>query len=168
MALGRTDDAVKAFDAAKAINNNDMVKNNLGFASLVKGDLVKADEQFNSMTAQTPESKWGLGSIAITKGEYDKAVNLFGTEPSFNLALAQFLKGDITRAKATLDSMKETSQGRVPYLKAVIGARTDDKNAVISGLKEAVAIDPAWKAAAKSDMEFAKFFADDAFKAVVQ
>ncbi len=168
MALGRTDDAVKAFEAAKAINNNDMVKNNLGFASLVKGDLVKAEELFNSMTAQTPESKWGLGVIAITKGEYDKAVNLFGTEPCFNLALAQLLKGDVTRAKATLDSMKESCQGRAPYLKAVIGARTDDKNAVINGLKEAVAIDPAWKAAAKSDMEFAKFFADDAFKAVVQ
>jgi len=29
---------------------------------------------------------------AITKGEYDKAVNDFGTEPSFNLALALYLK----------------------------------------------------------------------------
>jgi hypothetical protein len=168
MALGRTDDAIKAFEAAKAINNNDVVKNNLGFAALVKGDLVKAEELFNSMTAQTPESKWGLGVIAITKGEYDKAVNLFGTEPCFNLALAQLLKGDLNRAKATLDSMKESCQGRAPYLKAVIGARTDDKNAVLTGLREAAAIDPAWKAAAKTDMEFAKFFADDAFKSVVQ
>ena len=131
-------------------------------------DLVKAEELFNSMTAQTPESKWGLGVIAITKGEYDKAVNLFGTEPCFNLALAQLLKGDLNRAKATLDSMKESCQGRAPYLKAVIGARTDDKNAVLTGLREAAAIDPAWKAAAKTDMEFAKFFADDAFKTVVQ
>ncbi len=43
--------------------------------------MAKAEEYFNSMTAATPESKWGLGIIAITKGEYDKAVNNFGTEP---------------------------------------------------------------------------------------
>ena len=75
MALGKTDEAIAAFETAKAIQNNDVVKNNLGFGSLVKGDLVKAEEYFNSMTAATPESKWGLGVIAITKGEYDKAVN---------------------------------------------------------------------------------------------
>ena len=77
-----------------------MVKNNLGFGALVKGDMSKAEEYFNSMTAATPESKWGLGVIAITKGEYDKAVNYFGTEPCFNLALALYLKGDVTKAKA--------------------------------------------------------------------
>ena len=75
-------------------------------AALVKGDMAKAEEYFNSMTAATPESKWGLGVIAITKGEYDKAVNYFGTEPCFNLALALVLKGDVNKAKATLDSMK--------------------------------------------------------------
>ena len=63
--------------------------------------MVKAEEYFTSMTAATAESKWGLGYIAITKGEYDKAVNYFGTEPSFNLALAQVLKGDVNKAKLT-------------------------------------------------------------------
>lgn len=168
MALGRTDDAVKAFEAAQAINNNDVVKNNLAFAALVKGELVKAEELFNSMTAQTPESRWGLGSIAITKGEYDKAVNLFGTEPSFNLALAQLLKGDVNRAKATLDSMKESCQGRVGYLKAVVGARLDDKNYMVAGLREAAAANPEWKAEAAKNMEFAKFFNDDTFKSLLQ
>jgi len=168
MALGRTDDAMRAFEAAKAINNNDVVKNNLAFVALVKGELVKAEELFNSMTAQTPESKWGLGTIAITKGEYDKAVNYFGNEPCFNNALAQLLKGDVNRAKAILDSMKETCKGRAPYLKAIIGARLDDKNYMLAGLREAAAVDPQWKAAAKTNLEFAKFFADDAFKSFIQ
>ena len=66
-----------------------LLKITLDLASLVKGDIAKAEEYFNSMTAATPESKYGLGVIAITKGEYDKAVNYFGTEPSFNLALAE-------------------------------------------------------------------------------
>ena len=107
MDMGKTDDANAAFEKAKAIQNNDVIKNNLGFVALVKNDLPKAEEYFNSMTAATPESKWGLGVIAITKGEYDKAVNYFGNEPCFNLALALVLKGDVNKAKTTLDSMKD-------------------------------------------------------------
>jgi tetratricopeptide (TPR) repeat protein len=167
--LGKPDDALAAFDKAKAIENNDVVKNNTGFVYLVKGDLVKAEELFNSMTAATTESKWGLGVIAITKGEYDKAVNYFGTEPCFNLALAQALKGDNNKAKATLDSMKEMCKcGKPSYLKAIIGARLDDKTYMLNGLKEAIGFKADWKAYAKTDLEFAKFFADDAFKALVQ
>lgn len=169
MALGKTDEAIAAFEKAKAIQNNDIIKNNLGFGSLVKGDLVKAEEYFNSMTAATPESKWGLGVIAITKGEYDKAVNYFGTEPCFNLALAQLLKGDVNKAKLTLDSMKELCKcGKPSYLKAIIGARLDDRNYMLNNLREAIAFKADWKAYAKTDLEFAKFFNDDAFKSTVQ
>ena len=169
MALGKVDEAILEFEAAKAIQNNDVVKNNLGFGALVKGDMAKAEGYFTSMTAATPESKWGLGVIAITKGEYDKAVNLFGTEPCFNLALAQVLKGDVTKAKATLDGMKELCKcGKPSYLKAVVGARLDDKNYMIAGLKEAIAFKADWRAYAKTDIEFGKYFSDDAFKALVQ
>ena len=169
MALGKTDEAIAAFEKAKAIENNDVIKNNLGFGSLVKGDLPKAEEYFNSMTTATPESKWGLGVIAITKGEYDKAVNYLGTEPSYNLALAQYLKGDVPKAKATLDSMKDLGKtGKPSYLKAVIGARTDDKNYMLTNLREAIGFNADWKAYAKTDLEFAKFFNDDTFKSTVQ
>ena len=167
--LGKADEALAALEKAKAIENNDVVKNNMGFAYLVKGDIPKAEELFTSMTAATNESKWGLGVIAITKGEYDKAVNYFGTEPCFNNALAQYLKGDVNRAKATLDGMKELCKcGKPSYLKAIIGARLDDKTYMINGLKEAIGFKADWKAYAKTDLEFAKFFADDTFKSVVQ
>jgi len=169
MALGKTDEAIAAFEKAKAIENNDVVKNNLGFGALVKGDNAKAEEYFNSMAAATPESKWGLGVIAITKGEYDKAVNYFGTEPCYNLALAQYLKGDVTKAKATLDSMKDLCKcGKPSYLKAVIGAKLDDRNYMLSNLREAIGFNADWKAYAKTDLEFAKFFTDDTFKSTVQ
>jgi Flp pilus assembly protein TadD len=169
MALGKTDEAIAAYEVAKAIENNDVIKNNLGFCYLVKGDLVKAEEYFNSMTAATTESKWGQGVIAITKGEYDKAVNLFGTEPCFNLALAQLLKGDVNKAKATLDSMKEMCKcGKPSYLKAVIGARLDNRDYMLGGLREAVGFNADWKAYAKTDLELAKFWNDDTFKSVVQ
>jgi tetratricopeptide (TPR) repeat protein len=169
MDLGKTDEAIASFEKAKAIENNDVVKNNLGFGSLVKGDVAKAEEYFNSMTAATPESKYGLGVIAITKGEYDKAVNDFGTEPCFNLALALYLKGDVAKAKSTLDSMKELCKcGKPSYLKAVIGAKLDDKNYMLSNLREAIGFKADWKAYAKTDLEFAKFFTDDTFKSTVQ
>jgi tetratricopeptide (TPR) repeat protein len=169
MALGKTDEAIASFEKAKAIENNDVVKNNLGFGSLVKGDVAKAEEYFNSMTAATPESKYGLGVIAITKGEYDKAVNDFGTEPCFNLALALYLKGDVAKAKSTLDSMKELCKcGKPSYLKAVIGAKLDDKNYMLSNLREAIGFKADWKAYAKTDLEFAKFFTDDTFKSTIQ
>jgi len=169
LSLGKADEALAALDKAKAIENNDVVKNNTGFAYLIKGDIAKAEELFNSMTAATTESKWGLGVIAITKGEYDKAVNYFGTEPCFNLALAQVLKGDVNKAKATLDSMTEMCKcGKPSYLKGIVGARLDDKTYMLNGLKEAIGFKPEWKAYAKTDLEFAKFFADSAFQGLVQ
>lgn len=169
MALGKPDDAIAAFEAAKTLENNDVVKNNIGFASLVKGDLVKAEEYFTSMTAASPQSKWGLGVIAITKGEYDKAVNYFGNEPCYDLALALVLKGDVNKAKSTLDSMKELCKcGKPSYLKAIIGARLDDRNYMLNNLREAIGLKADWKAYAKTDIEFAKFFTDDTFKSTVQ
>jgi tetratricopeptide (TPR) repeat protein len=169
LGLGKIDEATAEFEKAKAIQNNDVVKNNLGFCSLVKGDMAKAEEYFNSMTAATPESKWGLGVIAITKGEYDKAVNFYGTEPCFNNALALYLKGDVTKSKAMLDGMKELCKcGKPSYLKAVIGAKLDDRNYMLSNLREAIGFKAEWKAYAKTDLEFAKFFTDDTFKSTVQ
>ncbi len=169
MELGRVDEAQTEFEKARAIQNNDVAKNNLGFVALVKGDLNAAEEAFNSMTAASAESRWGLGVIAITKGQYDQAVNNLGNEPSVNLALAQILKGDASRAKATLDAIKVADKsGKASYLKAVAGARLDDKNYMINGLKAAVQADASWKGYAKTDLEFAKYFTDSAFTSVVQ
>jgi tetratricopeptide (TPR) repeat protein len=168
MALGKVDDAIAAFEKAKAMENNDVVKNNLGMGALVKGDLAKAEEYFTSMTAATAESKWGMGVISITKGEYDKAVNYFGAEPCFNNALALVLKGDVNKAKVMLDGMKDACKGKRDYLKAVVGARLDDKNYMLNGLREAIATDGAWKAYAKTDLEFGKYFNDETFKSAVQ
>jgi tetratricopeptide (TPR) repeat protein len=167
--LGKADEAIAALEKAKAIENNDVVKNNLGFAALLKGDKVKAEEYFNSMTTATAESKWGLGVIEITKGNYDKAVNYFGGDPCYNNALALVLKGDINKAKVMLDGMKELCKcGKPSYLKAIIGARTDDRTYMLNNLREAIGFKADWKAYAKTDLEFAKYFNDDTFKAAVQ
>ena len=41
MALGKADESIKEFENAKAIQNNDVVKNNLGLVYLVKGDWLR-------------------------------------------------------------------------------------------------------------------------------
>jgi tetratricopeptide (TPR) repeat protein len=167
--LGKPDDAIKALEVAKAIENNDIIKSNTGFAYLQKGDAAKAEEFFNSMTTATSESKFGLGIIATKKGQYDAAVNYFGTEPSYDLALALLLKGDVSKAKVTLDNVKVTDKtGKVSYLKAVAGARLDDRTYAFNNLREAIGFSASWKAYAKTDLEFAKYFNDDTFKSTVQ
>ena len=167
--LGKPDDAIAALDKAKAIANNDVVKSNTAFAYILKGDIAKAEELFNSMTATTPESRYGLGIVAITKGEYDKAVNSFGNEASNNLALAQILKGDVNRAKTTLESLTgEAKTALTSYLKAIVGSRLDDKAYTLNALKEAASLSPELRAAMKNDIEFAKYFSDSSFAGLFQ
>jgi tetratricopeptide (TPR) repeat protein len=167
--LGKSDEAIAALEKAKAIENNDVVKNNLGFAYLQKGDNAKAEEYFTSMATATPESKFGLGILYTKKGEYDKAVNFFGSEGSYDLALALLLKGDVNKAKVTLDGLKELCKcGKPSYLKAVAGARLDDRDYMLNNLREAIGLKADWKAYAKTDLEFFKYFNDDTFKAAIQ
>jgi hypothetical protein len=119
-------------------------------------------------SAATPESKFGLGTIAIHDGKYDQAVNLLGDKPSMNLALAQLLKGDINKAKTTMDAVPPCKCGAPSYLKAVIAARLDNKDGVINNLREAVGYNTDWKNYAMTDLEFAKYFTDEAFIAVTK
>jgi len=65
--------------------------------------------------------------------------------------------------------MKELCKcGKPSYLKAVVGARLDDKNYMLGGLRESIAVNAEWKAYAKTDLEFAKFFNDETFKSAIQ
>jgi len=166
--MGKSDEAMVAFEKAKAIKNDDVVKNNMGFAALLNEDFKAASEYFGSMSASTPESKFGLGTIAIHDGKYDQAVNLLGDKPTMNLALAQLLKGDINKAKTTMDAVPNCKCGAPSYLKAVIAARLDNKDGVLNNLREAIGYNTDWKNYAMTDLEFAKYFTDDAFIALTK
>jgi hypothetical protein len=54
------------------------------------------------------------------------------------------------------------------YLAAVVGARTNDREAVYSNLKVAVQRNAQMKAKAQNDIEFAKYQADEQFQAIVK
>ena len=166
LAMGKVDDAEAALKKAQAIKDIDPVKNNLGFVEFLKGNLDKATEYFTSMQNPTKESNFGLGTIAIIHGKYQDAVNYFGTNPSFNAALAKLLTGDAQGAKNMLDGMHTCKW--VDYLKAVVGARLGNEDYMFNNLKLATQEDAKLKELAKTDMEFAKYFENDKFKAIVQ
>lgn len=168
LAMGKSAEGMAALEKAKAIKNDDVVKNNMGFAALLNGDVKASSEYFNSMTTATPESRFGLGTIAIHEGKYDQAVNLLGDKPSMNLALAQLLKGDLNKAKATMDAVPPCECGAPSYLKAVIGARMDNRDVMLNGLREAIGYNNSWMNYAKTDLEFAKYFKDETFMSIVK
>ena len=164
---GKLDEAEKAFEDAKALMNNDVVKNNLGFVALLKGDIGKAEELFNSVEKTGYETNYGLGTIAIVKGNYTEAQNFLKDKPSYNLALAYLLKDDATSSKNILASVDSDNKW-VHYLKAVTGARLEDETFMANNLRSAVAQDAGLKDYAKTDMEFYKYFASDTFKSIVE
>ncbi len=165
---GNVDEAKNAFEDASEIADNDVVKNNLGFVALMNGNKDEAESYFNSMSGSTSESEYGLGTIAIMDGEYDKAVNYFDNEPVYNNALAHLLKGDMSKAKNMLDNMEMCESGTPSYLKAVIGARMDNRDYMLNNLREAIEYNADWKEFASNDIEFAKFFTDSEFTSLVE
>ena len=104
---------------------------------------------------------------AIMKGDYAAAAQLFGNCNCVNAALANLLAGNTSVAAQKLND-NQTGDAMVPYLKAVIAARNNDTNAVISNLKDACAKDASLKQTAATDMEFAKLFENADFQAIVK
>ena len=77
------------------------------------------------------------------------------------------MAGDNNSALKDLEAFERPNCYYKEYLKAVIGARTAKENLLFDSLKEACSINPEMKEKAKNDMEFAKYFEDPKFKAIV-
>jgi tetratricopeptide (TPR) repeat protein len=166
--MGKTADAKAAFEAAKAIENNDVVKNNLGAIALMDGDLATAEGLFTSAMGAGEVVNYNLGIIKIKKADYAAAVNYFGNKASFNAALAQLLNKETDKSISTLGELGESKDAMVYYLKAVAGARAGKEDMVLNNLRTAVGLDASLKAYAKKDAEFLKYAANEGFTAIVQ
>lgn len=165
--LGKLDEAETAFLAAQKLKDNDLIKSNLGVVALMKGQVEKAKGLFTSLQSPTPEANYGLGAISIIEGKYEDAKNYLKDKPSFNLALVHLLTGNAEGAKNVLAQV-EGECAMIPYLKAVCGARLGDETFMINNLKAALQQKPELKQLAKTDLEFAKYFASDTFRSMVQ
>lgn len=156
------------FDKANTLSpNNKVVKNNLGAVDLKNGDVKGAEVLFGAATGAGDEVNYNKGIVAIMKGDYKAAVDYFGKCNCDNAALANLLAGNNNEAMKKLNDNKDAS-ALTSYLKAVVAARNNDVNAVLSNLKAACAKDAAMKQMAATDIEFAKLFDNADFKAIVK
>ena len=165
----RTGDLAKAeqmFNKSNSVKANPEANMNLGLIALTKGDQAKAQQLFGS-AAGVAELGEALGVLYLEQGEWAKAANSFGSVKSNNAALAQILTKDYSKASQTLNAVAKPD-ATTSYLKAIVAARTNDANAVISNLKAAIAADKAMAKEAAIDLEFAKYATNSEFAALVK
>lgn len=156
---GNVNGAKSYFDKAYAIDKSAEVNCNLGLYSLATGAKASTVNSYLGAAAGAAGLNEALGIQYIKSGEYAKAVNAFGDMKTNNAALAQLLNKDYSKAKATLDAVSNPD-ATTNYLKAVVGARTNNKDLVASGLKAAVKADKSFAAKALKDIEFSKYLTD--------
>ena len=155
---------------AKALQlapNNADVNYNAGVAAMAENDLAKAEAHLGKAAGTEGDLKAAMGTLYTMKGDYAAAKNAYGKTVSNNAAVQQILNEDYAAARQTLAKV-EKPNATTAYLAAVVGARTNDREAVYANLALAIQRDAQLKAKAQEDIEFAKYKADEKFQAIVK
>ena len=154
----------KALQLAPA---NADVNYNAGIAAMAENDLAKAEAYLGKAAGTEGDLNAAMGTLYTMKGDYAAAKNAYGNSASNNAAVQQILNEDYAAARQTLAKV-EKPNATTAYLAAVVGARTNDREAVYANLAVAVERDANLKAKAAQDIEFAKYTADEKFQAIVK
>jgi tetratricopeptide (TPR) repeat protein len=167
-AQGKVSEARQCYaKALKLDSKNADVNYNAGIAAMADGDLAKAEEFLGKAAGTSGNLKAAMGTLYTMKGDYAAAKNAYGNTASNNAAVQQILNEDYAAARQTLAKV-ETPNATTAYLAAIVGARTNDREAVYTNLALAVKRDANMKAKAQKDIEFAKYAADEKFQAIVK
>ena len=165
---GNIAEARRCYGHALEIQPNDPdVNYNAGLAALADGDIEKAEEYLGKAAGTSGNLDAALGLLYTKKGDYAAAKKAYGDQATNNAATQQILNEEYEAAAKTLDAVKNPN-ATTAYLKAIVGARTNDRDAVIANLKSAIAQDASLKSRAANDIEFAKFAEDADFQAIVK
>ena len=165
-AQGKIKDAEAWFNKAATLQDNEVTKLNRGLIALYHGDKEKAQDMI-SAAINTPELGQALAYLYLKQGEYMKAETAFGEAVSNNAAVAQLLNGNYAKALKTLQKIT-TPSATTELIRAIIAARTNDNNGVITALKSAIALDGSVAYQIADNLEFAKYKNLAAFKALVK
>ena len=167
LALDDVAGAKEAFEAAKALKDHNIVKNNLGVVALREGDMEAAGNLFTSAMGAGDEVNQNLAAIKIKEGDYEAAKSYLGATECFNNALVILLSGQPSHAIEMLRKLDECA--KTNYLIAVAAARDSDTEIMYNALRASVALAPEKvKEHAKKDVEFAAYFEDDIFKEITE
>lgn len=162
-------DAKPLFEKAEKLKTDEpIIKNNVGAITLYDGNVKGAETLFGAAAGAGKEVNYNLGIVSLKYAEYDKAVKYFSDYADINTALAKMMAGNNNGALRDLEAFDMPNCYMKEYLKAIIGARTAKENLLFDSLAAAVQINPELKAKAKNDMEFAKYFQNAKFKAIVE
>ena len=143
------------FSRAASMGNHPEPQMNLGLIEMLNGNYNKANQYFGS-AAGVDELGNALGVYYLKQGDAAAAVDAFGSSRTNNAALAQILARDYSRAKTTLASV-ETPDATTYYLMAILGARTNNENMLVTNLRQAVRLDSSLAKRAVKDLEFANY-----------
>lgn len=131
------------------------VNNNLGLLALINGDKAKAETYLAKSTGASKLNE-AMGNLFVAQGQYDRAVSSFADAKTNSAAVAQIMAKDYNKAKNTLNAIANPD-AYTSYLKAVVGARTNNASMVVSNLADAVKKDKDLAEKALKDVEFSKY-----------
>ena len=153
---GDYDGAMNAFKKASSINPASAeAQMNQGLVALLNNDFKAANQAFGK-AGGLPELGSALGVYYLQQGDVNAAVKAFGNDKSNNAALAQLLSKDYSKAKTTLSAI-QNPDATTYYLMAVLGARTNNEQTVLSNLRQAIKLDNSLAKQAANDLEFSRF-----------
>ena len=143
-------------EKAYSLSKSPEVNSNLALYSIATAAPASTINAYLGAAAGATGSNEAMGIQYLKTGQYAKAAQSFGNIKSNNAALAQLLSKDYNKAKSTLDAVA-TPNAETSYLKAIVGARTNNADLVVSGLKASIQADKSYAKKAARDLEFAKF-----------
>lgn len=142
------------------------VNANSALIALAEGKQAEA-ENLLAKAASARNYNEVLGNLQIAKGNYAQAAQSLAGTKTNSAALAQILNKDYSAAAQTLAGIAKPD-ATTSYLKAIVGARTNQTATALASLKEAIAQDASLKARAAKDLEFVTLFNDSAFRNLVK
>jgi tetratricopeptide (TPR) repeat protein len=167
-AQGNVAEAARCYAKALQIEpNNADVNYNAGLAAMAQNDLAKAEEYLGKAAGTQGNINAAMGTLYTMKGDYAAAKNAYGNGVSNNAAVQQILNEEYAAALQTLDKV-ENPNAITAYLKAIVNARQNNREAVYANLEVALKLDANLKAKVQNDIEFAKYQAEEAFQALVK
>ncbi|GAB4374463.1 MAG: tetratricopeptide repeat protein [Salibacteraceae bacterium] len=140
--------------AVKLAPSEKVVLNNLGVVSRLMGDTKTAMSYYTQAKGAGKEVNYNIGIVQIMKGNYEDAVSNMSGFNTFNAALANVLNGNNEAALNIIEASDAKATALGYYLKAIIGARTNNQEMVVNNLKAAFEKDSSLKKKAANDAEF--------------
>lgn len=153
--------------ALNIASSNPDVNYNAGVAAMADGDLKMAEQYLGKAAGTEGDLNAAMGTLYTMKGDYSAAKNAYGDKASNNAAVQQILNEDYAAARQTLAKV-EKPNATTAYLAAVVGARTNDRDAVYTNMKLAIERDAKMRDKAKTDIEFAKYQEDSQFLSIIK